>query len=95
MDAVHEIVRKVLAGEPIEPHFHRLIAPGVTMGGARPKALFQLDGAEWIVKFAEQDRPAEPLIEHAAMTLAAKADIDVAVTPDKAASRCRHCHPAI
>ncbi len=80
MDAVHEIVRKVLAGEPVDDRFKRLIAPGVTMGGARPKALFQIDGAEWIVKFAEEDRPAEPLIEHAAMTLAAKADIEVAVT---------------
>jgi serine/threonine-protein kinase HipA len=80
MEAVHEIVRKVLAGAPVDERQKRLITPGVTMGGARPKALFQMDGAEWVVKFAEEDRPAEPLIEHAAMTLAAIADIDVAVT---------------
>lgn len=80
VDAVHAVVRKVLAGEPVEERFKRLIAPGVTMGGTRPKALFQMDGAEWILKFGEEDRSVEPLIEHAAMTLASKADIDVAVT---------------
>lgn len=80
VDAVHAVVRKILTGEEIEARFKRLIAPGVTMGGARPKALFQLDGAEWVLKFAEEDRFFEPLIEHAAMTLAAKAEIVVAVT---------------
>ena len=80
VDAVHEVVRKVLAGEPIEQHLKRLIAPGVTMGGARPKALIQLEGAEWILKFAEADSSVEPLIEHASMTLASMAGIDVAVT---------------
>jgi len=80
VDAVHNVVRKVLAGEPVEQRFKRLIAPGVTMGGARPKALIQLDGAEWVLKFAEEDSSVEPLIEHAAMTLASKAGIDAAVT---------------
>lgn len=80
VDAVHEVVRRVLAQEPIDEHQKRLIAPGVTMGGARPKALLQLDGAEWVLKFAEADRPEEPLIEHAAMTLAAAAGIVVAET---------------
>ena len=80
VDAVHEVVRKVLAGEPIDQKLKRLIAPGVTMGGARPKALMQLDGAEWVLKFAEEDSSLEPLIEHASMTLALKAGIDAAVT---------------
>lgn len=80
VDAVHDIVRKVMAGEPVEERDRRLIAPGVTMGGARPKALFRLPDAEWVLKFAEDDRPGEPLIEHAAMTLAGKARIDVAPT---------------
>ncbi|MCP5276959.1 MAG: HipA domain-containing protein [Thiobacillus sp.] len=80
VDAVHDVVRRVLAREPIDERQKRLIAPGVTMGGARPKALLQLDGEEWVLKFAEEDRPSEPLIEHAAMTLAAKAGISVAET---------------
>lgn len=79
-DAVHDIVQKLLAGERVEERFRCLIAPGVTMGGARPKALFQLDGSEWVLKFAEEERSLEPLIEHAAMTLAAKAEIVVAET---------------
>ena len=80
LDAVHEVVRRVLAREAVDERQKRLLAPGVTMGGARPKALFQLDGAEWVIKFAEEDRPEEPLIEHAAMTLAATAGITVAET---------------
>lgn len=80
VDAVHEVVRRVLAKEPVDARQKRLIIPGVTMGGARPKALFQLDGEEWVLKFAEEDRPAEPLMEHAAMTLATQAGINVAET---------------
>ncbi len=80
VDAVHDVVRRVLANEPVDARQKRLIAPGVTMGGARPKALFQFEGDEWILKFAEDDRLAEPLIEHAAMTLAASAGITVAST---------------
>jgi len=80
VEAVHDVVRRVLAKEPVDERQKRLIAPGVTMGGARPKALFQLGGEEWVIKFAEEDRPAEPLIEHAAMTLAAKTGITVAET---------------
>jgi serine/threonine-protein kinase HipA len=80
VDAVHDVVRRVLANERVDEGQKRLIAPGVTMGGARPKALLQLDDAEWILKFAEDDRLAEPLIEHAAMTLAAQAGIAVAET---------------
>lgn len=80
VDALHDVVRRVLANEPVDARQQRLIAPGVTMGGARPKALLQLDGQAWMLKFAEEDRPAEPLIEHAAMTLAASAGITVAET---------------
>lgn len=80
VETIAEIVRRVLAKEPIEERHKRLITPGVTMGGARPKALLQLDGEEWVLKFAEEDRPAEPLIEHASLTLAAKAGITVVET---------------
>lgn len=80
VDAVHEVVRRVLAREPIDEGQRKLLAPGVTMGGARPKALLQMEGVEWVLKFAEDDRPEEALIEHAAMTLAAKAGITVAET---------------
>ena len=82
VDAVHVLVRKILAGEMIgfDEVSRRLIAPGATMGGARPKALIEIDGEPWVLKFAEADMSSEPLIEHAAMTLAAKAGIVVAET---------------
>ena len=38
--AIHELVRRVIDNEPIAAEQLRLLAPGVTMGGARPKALY-------------------------------------------------------
>lgn len=81
VDVLHQVVQQVLLGEPISEPLRRLIAPGVSMGGARPKALIQIDGHPWVLKFAE---PGEawnsPLIEHATLTLAAQAGIRVAAT---------------
>jgi serine/threonine-protein kinase HipA len=77
---VHELVRRVLANEPIPEARMRLIAPGVTMGGARPKALLQIDGEPWVVKFSDGDAVDAPLIEHATMTLARQAGIRSAET---------------
>jgi serine/threonine-protein kinase HipA len=79
-EAIHDLVRKVLANEPIPSAHKRLLAPGVTMGGARPKALVNIDGEPWVVKFSDDDPADTPLIEHASMTLAAKARIRVAQT---------------
>lgn len=78
----------MLAGEPVRDELKRLIAPGVTMGGARPKALIELDGQPWVIKFAETGEAQDwPLIEHAAMTLAARAGITVAPTRALALAR--------
>jgi serine/threonine-protein kinase HipA len=78
--AIHELVRKVLANEPIPAPEKRLIAPGVTMGGARPKALLEIDGEQWVVKFSDHEPTDTPLIEHATMSLARKAQINTAET---------------
>jgi serine/threonine-protein kinase HipA len=77
---IHELVRKVLDGERVPTSEHRLLSPGVTLGGARPKALLEIDGEQWVVKFAAGDPTDLPLIEHAAMTLARKAGIRAATT---------------
>ena len=77
---ISELVAKVLANEPIPEAHKRLIAPGVTMGGARPKALIEMDGEQWVVKFSDGDPVDTPLVEHASMTLAAQAGIAVAPT---------------
>lgn len=88
VDALHGLVQQVMAGEPIHPTLARLIAPGVTMGGARPKALIDLDGEPWVIKFAERGEDVDwPLIEHATMTLAAQAGIRVAQTRPIALNR--------
>ena len=79
-DELHELIRKVQNNEPVPPAQQRLISPGVTMGGARPKALIDIAGEQWVIKFSDGDPADTPLIEHAAMTLAAKASIRVAQT---------------
>jgi serine/threonine-protein kinase HipA len=79
-DRMQELVRKVLDNEPVPTEQKRLISPGVTMGGARPKALLDIAGEQWVIKFADGDPTDVPLIEHATMTLAQKAAIRVAPT---------------
>lgn len=79
--AIEQVVQQVIAGEPIAAPLQRLIAPGATMGGARPKALIKIDDAPWVLKFAENaDTTDTPLVEFATMTLAARCGIRVAET---------------
>lgn len=81
LEDVHELVRKVEANEPVPEAKRRLIAPGATMGGARPKAMVEMDGAQWILKFAEYGEATDaPFIEHATLTLAKRAGIRVVAT---------------
>lgn len=79
--AMEELVQQIIAGEPIAEQHRRLITPGVTMGGARPKALLVARDCQWVLKFSE---PGEdfgmPLVEHATMTLSLKAGIQAAET---------------
>ena len=79
-DQIQELIRKILANEPVPQAQQRLISPGVTLGGARPKALLDIDGEQWVIKFADGEPTDTPLIEHASMTLAHKAKIRVAPT---------------
>ena len=82
IDDLAEVVRKVLANEPVDALQQRLLRPGASLGGARPKSLMAMDGLQWIVKFSEGESLDTPLIEHATMTLAAKCGI-----------RCAETHP--
>jgi serine/threonine-protein kinase HipA len=79
-DELHELIRKVQNNEPVPPAQRRLISPGATMGGARPKALIDIAGEQWVIKFSDGDPADTPLIEHAAMTLAQRAGIRTAQT---------------
>mgnify|MGYP006155468149 FL=1 len=80
LDELHRLVQQVQAGEPVDdPVRRRLLAPGATMGGARPKGLIDIDGHPWVIKFNERGETLDwPLIEHATLTLAARAGIRVA-----------------
>ena len=79
-ETLQELVRKVLDNEPVPDRQRRLISPGGTLGGARPKALLDINGEQWVVKFSDGDAADTPLVEHASMTLAQRADIEVART---------------
>ncbi|MGH8169710.1 MAG: type II toxin-antitoxin system HipA family toxin [Steroidobacteraceae bacterium] len=79
-DQIHDLVRKIQENEPIPPALRRLISPGATMGGARPKALLEIAGEQWVVKFSDGEPADTPLVEHATMTLARKAQIRSAET---------------
>jgi serine/threonine-protein kinase HipA len=77
---IHGLIQKLLANETIPEAQKRLLAPGVSMGGARPKALVGSGGDQWVLKFADGDAIDTPLVEHATMTLASQAGIHVADT---------------
>jgi len=80
LDAMADAVRKVLANEAVPELQRRLLRPGVSLGGARPKSLLLIEGEPWLVKFSEGEDLDTELVEHATMTLAAACGIDVAAT---------------
>lgn len=73
-----EVVAKIAGAEPISDRERAVIRAGGSFGGAKPKALIEIAGAEWLVKFFNNESVDSPLIEHATMTLAANAQIEVA-----------------
>lgn len=77
---MYEAVQRVLAGDKVPETQARLLRPGVSFGGMRPKSLMEMDGQQWVVKFAESAEMNSPLIEHAAMQLARCCGIRVAPT---------------
>jgi serine/threonine-protein kinase HipA len=79
-DQIHELIRRVQENEPIPSELRRLVSPGATMGGARPKALLNVNGEQWVIKFSDGEPADNPLIEHATMTLARQAQIRSAAT---------------
>ena len=75
-----ETVRKVLANEPVPELQRRLVRPGASLGGARPKSLITINSEAWLVKFSEGEEIDTPLIEHATMELARSCGIETATT---------------
>jgi serine/threonine-protein kinase HipA len=77
---MHQAVQCVMAGEAVSEQQRRLLQPGVSMGGARPKSLMHIEGASWVVKFSEGGELDSPLVEHASMQLARRCGIHTADT---------------
>jgi serine/threonine-protein kinase HipA len=76
-----EVAAKIEAAEPITAREAKIIAGGGSpLGGAKPKALITIDGEQWVIKFFNNEPIDAPLIEHATMTLASRANITVAET---------------
>jgi serine/threonine-protein kinase HipA len=76
-----EVAAKVEASESLSALEARIIAGGGSpLGGAKPKALINIDGAQWVIKFFNNESVDAPLVEHATLTLAALAGITVATT---------------
>lgn len=78
---VHDLIRQVEAQLPLDAAKLRLVSPGATLGGTKPKALLQMEGAEWVLKFPEAgDLVDLGLVEHASLTLAQTCGIEVSQT---------------
>lgn len=76
-----EVVAKIEASEPLSALEAKIIAGGGSpLGGAKPKALIDINGEQWVIKFFNHEPVDTPLIEHATMTLAGRAGISVAET---------------
>lgn len=76
-----EVAAKIEASEPLTALEAKIIAGGGSpMGGAKPKALINIGGEQWVIKFFHNEPVDAPLVEHATMTLAAYAGIRVAQT---------------
>lgn len=78
--ALSEIISKINAKEPITAIERAMVASGGSFGGAKPKALIEIEGEQWVIKFFNNEPVDLPLVEHAAMTLCAKAGITAAET---------------
>jgi len=78
---VSEAIARIENSEPLTQVQAKFISgSGSPLGGAKPKAVIEINGEQWIIKFFNNEPVDAPLVEHASMTLAAKACIEVAPT---------------
>lgn len=80
VQSLSQIAHKISAKEPVSDIERNMMRCGGSFGGAKPKALIEMDGQQWVVKFFDGEPLDIPLIEHASMTLASRAGIRVALT---------------
>ncbi len=81
LDSIADGFERLERGEDVEGLPARLWTAGVSMGGARPKAVVEHEGVLWIAKFQRRDDTYDQCAaEHATMRLAAACGIEVADT---------------
>jgi len=69
---------RIEEGEDVPAHLEAFFDGAPSVGGARPKAVVDSQGRQWIAKFpSKQDRFDVPLIEYAALRLAREAGLEV------------------
>jgi len=78
LDELHDAADRVEAGEPLPPELGEALLSGTAIGGARPKALIEDGGDQYIAKFSVATDPF-PVVnaEAACMQLARRAGIEV------------------
>ena len=77
---MQSVIEKVLRNELVPELHKRLLRPGASLGGARPKSLMQMDGGEWVVKFSDDPSIDTPMVEHATMLFSKQCAIAAAET---------------
>jgi serine/threonine-protein kinase HipA len=76
-----EAIARIKNSEPLSRLQAKFMSgSGSPLGGAKPKAVIEIGGEQWIIKFFSGEPVDAPLVEHASMTLAARAGIEVAPT---------------
>jgi serine/threonine-protein kinase HipA len=81
LDRIASEFERIQRGEQVDPRYEHLYRAGKSLGGARPKAVIEFDGALWIAKFQKHDDEFDQcMAEHAAICLARDCGIEVAET---------------
>lgn len=75
-----DLIHRIEMNEPLNEREKLIVSTTKTMGGAHPKALLNINGDEWIVKFPRGTNTDIALIEHASMQLSKLAGITSAET---------------
>lgn len=88
-----EAADRVEAGEPIPGRLAKIFDAGPSMGGARPKAVLEVAGRQWLAKFAaRQDAFSVPQVEFATLQMAKAAGLNV---PDTRLEDVGEARPAL
>ncbi len=75
----HVVAREEVDDQTLAGHVARLMLHGTAMGGARPKAVIEHDGALWVAKFPRTDDAIDvSRLERATLSLAQECGLDVA-----------------